>query len=77
MPMEKPGTVWAARARLYNRSGKLMGYCTDTPNGIAKAMMEHPSIAKVRGLFGTESREAYASRMKAWNIARSHYSRNK
>ena len=39
----KLGSVWIARATLYNSAGRKIGTCTDTPNAIAKAFMEHRS----------------------------------
>lgn len=76
-PSNKPemiGTVYTARAKLYNIDGKLIATCTDTPNAIAKAFMELPDAA-----FVTESyssiiipKEKFANRMQSWNVAKSN-----
>lgn len=57
------GTVWTARAKLYNTAGKLIGTCTDTPNAIAKALIELPAAQTVKTLDGYEDRADYKSRM--------------
>lgn len=75
------GAVWTVKARLLNRNKRLVGICSDTPNSIAKALMEHPEIAYVNhqaymrspGDPIFEPRSAYASRMADWNVAPSMY----
>ena len=70
---EKPGVVWPVGAKLYDKQGKLVGVCLDTPNAIAKAMMEHPEIEAAHTLLGVKTREDYVSRMQPWNTAKSHF----
>ena len=45
--VEKLGTIYTARAKLYGNfegeSGVLLGHCIDTPNAIAKALIELPN----------------------------------
>ena len=68
----KLGNVWPIAARLF-RNGKQVGTCMDTPNAIAKALMEYPQIDSVKP-FGCSvvPRDAYAKRMANWNEAESH-----
>jgi len=70
---EKPGVVWPVGAKLYDGRGKPVGVCLDTPNAIAKAMMEHPEVQVAHTLLGVKSRAEYASRMQPWNKAKSHF----
>lgn len=72
MGTPKLGTVWPVGARVFDAHGKQIGTCIDTPNGIAKAMMECPRIAAVKP-FGQsiQARADYADRMKDWNQAQS------
>lgn len=76
--MRKPpalGTVWTARATLYNSAGRKIGTCMDTPNSIAKAFMEFPQATSVSALMGYQTRAEFSSRMKPWNVATSHLHR--
>ena len=65
----KLGSVWIARATLYNSAGRKIGTCTDTPNAIAKAFMEHRNATSVRKCLegGTEDRSDYTRRMGLFN----------
>lgn len=72
----KLGTVYTARARCFNSDGELVGTCIDTPNGIAKAMMEHPEVTLARGQFGEwytwrdmESRMRFNVAESCWRAA--------
>jgi hypothetical protein len=59
------GNVWVANARLYDCDGKLIGQCMDTPNSIAKALMECPKAEIIKGVLGWTDRRDYRDRMKA------------
>src|SRR3990167_8872628 len=72
-PPPKIGTVWTARAILFNSDGEAIGTSIDTPNAIAKAMMEYPEVAMVKGIGGYKHREDYSSRMQSWNVASSGF----
>jgi len=66
MAAVKLGTVWTARATLYNSAGRKVGTCTDTPNAIAKAFIEHRSATSVACLASQGAyldRSDYTSRM--------------
>ena len=65
------GTIWTARATLFNSKGKKIAYCIDTPNAIAKALMQLPQAQKVKSILGTYTRNHYQDRMKSWNTAKS------
>lgn len=65
------GTIGITRARLFDSNGNLIGYCIDTPNGIAKAFMECPQAKIVRHILGIDKRDYYNNRMKSWNKAHS------
>ncbi len=70
----KLGTVYPARARCYDENGTCIGRCIDTPNGVAKAMMEQPAISMAKGQFGGYYfRAQMASRMNEHNDATSEY----
>ena len=71
------GTVWTARARLFNSAGKQIGTCKDTPNAIAKAFMEHHSATNVKESYSDTAinRCEYRSRMQPWNDCNSGYSK--
>lgn len=78
--MRKPpkvGVVWTASAILYNKDGKVVARCLDTPNAIAKALMQMPSAVVVKSLLGTHPRSHYQSRMSKWNTAESHLVKGK
>lgn len=70
----KLGSVWTSNAKLYNGQ-TLIGYCLDTPNAIAKAMMEQAEItlAKSPSLSESYTRSDMADRMKTWNEANSNF----
>lgn len=74
MKPKKLGTVWTSNAKLFAGT-VLIGYCLDTPNAIAKAMMEVPKItlAKSPSLDKIYSRSDMASRMNQWNVANSNF----
>lgn len=61
------GSVWNVGAKCYNKKNKLIGVCLDTPNAIAKAMMNHKEIAYAKTLLGKKTRKDYKSRMEDWN----------
>jgi len=69
--MTKPpplGTVWVARAILYNTAGHKIATCTDTPNAIAKAFMEMKEASTVKPSYEEyRNRPEYADRMAPWN----------
>jgi len=65
------GTIGVTKATLFDRKGKKVGYCLDTPNAIAKALMELPQAQKVTSILGTYARSYYEDRMKGWNEAKS------
>lgn len=68
------GSVWTATARVYDLSGRMIGTCTDTPNGIAKMLVEQPSAIMVRDSGGRfRDRAEFAGRMAAWNDAPSMF----
>ncbi len=70
MKPAKIGTVYTAKARLFSRDGKLIGRCIDTPNAIARAMMENAEISMAIESSGRQvMRTEYASRMADWNVA--------
>jgi hypothetical protein len=73
MKLPTLGSVWIARATCYDSAGQRIGYCIDTPNGIAKAMLEHTEIYMAKGLAGYSNRTNMRDRMAAWNVAESHY----
>jgi hypothetical protein len=62
------GTVWVARATLFDNAGHKIGTCTDTPNAIAKAFMEMSQATMVKP-FGEEyrDRKSYFDRMNKRN----------
>jgi hypothetical protein len=66
------GTVWTARAKVYDGRDKYIGSCMDTPNAIAKMFMEVPAANMVVGLGGMKFRDEYTSRMYG-NTAMSHF----
>jgi len=75
------GTVYNVNANLYNKNKKIIATCLDTPNAIAKALMELPTAEFIKEGFinGTnlfnphlKKRVEYQSRMAAWNVAKSH-----
>ena len=74
------GIVWPVAAILYGPDMREKGRCMDTPNAIAKALMEMPGVAFVRpGVIAGRWTSAklhdatkYAGRMAAWNVAESH-----
>ena len=63
------GAVWTARARLYNSAGRVIGTCTDTPNAIAKAFMEHHKATSVKESYSdiAMQRTEYRNRMHPGN----------
>ena len=68
------GTVYNVNANLYNKNKKIIATCLDTPNAIAKALMELPTAEFIKEGFTSEikKRVDYQSRMAAWNVAKSH-----
>ena len=75
MKLATLGTVWTARARLYNSAGRVIGSCTDTPNAIAKAFMEIHKAATVRESYSDTAinRCEYRARMTPQNNCPSGY----
>ena len=71
MKIQAIGTIGITRAKLFNSSGKLIGYCLDTPNAIAKALIECPQAQSAQGILGIENRAYYYNRMQSWNKAQS------
>ena len=75
------GTIGVTRATLFDKKGRKIAYCLDTPNAIAKALVRVPEATKVKGIIGTFSREHYKDRMKPeqlrWNKAQSGLQRIK
>lgn len=69
------GTVWTAKAKLYNSAGKVIGTCTDTPNAIAKAFMEHHQATSVTESYSAIAiqRTEYRNRMYPGNTCPSGY----
>ena len=65
------GTIGVTRARLFDGNSKLIGYCLDTPNAIAKAFMEYSQARSAQGILGTNSKAYYNNRMADWNTAHS------
>ena len=65
------GSVWCAKAKLYDINDKLIGICMDTPNSIAKALMECPAATLVKCIGEVKVRSEYQDRMKDWNTAES------
>jgi hypothetical protein len=77
--MGKPpmvGTVWVARATLYDKRMRPVASCMDTPNAIAKAFMEVPHAVAVKEYLEHtyKSRAEYLGRMNQYNMAQSHVS---
>ena len=69
----KIGTIWTARATLQNRRGETIGSCMDTPNAIAKALMQVSDATCISDASGSmKMRSEYNNRMSAWNTAESH-----
>lgn len=75
MAEKLPSTIWMAKAKLYDKQKKLVGCSIDTPNAIAKALMEHPNIEFVQSLEGRKTRQSYIDRMKSWNVAKSGFAK--
>ncbi len=73
MVTKKLGTIYTVRAKLYDNDGIKIGTCIDTPNAIAKAIMEHPEISIVDSINGLQVSGTYHERMKSWNVAASGY----
>ena len=72
----KLGTVYTAKARLYDKKKKEIGYCIDTPNAIAKAFMEWPEAMFVKPYMeDIQPKRLYEDRMKSWNDAESGLSK--
>ena len=69
------GTIYIARATLFNSAGKLIGYCTDTPNAIAKAFMEHHKATAVKEYLSdiARCRTEYTNRMNQFNTCESNF----
>ena len=69
------GTVWIARARLFNSAGKQIGTCTDTPNAIAKAFIENHTATSVKESYSDTAinRHEYKNRMIPQNNCPSGY----
>jgi len=63
------GTIYTTRARLYDRNGKYLGSCLDTPNAIARAFMECPEAGTAFGTLGWSYRSDYGDRMNSYNTA--------
>lgn len=61
------GTIWFARAQLYDNNFKFVGSCTDTPNAIANAFRETPGAVVVKNLMGIFDRSQYEGRIADWN----------
>lgn len=75
MKVKTLGTVWNARARLYNSAGKVIGTCTDTPNAIARAFMEHHQATCVSESYSgiAIQRTEYRNRMYPGNTCPSGF----
>lgn len=73
-PIAKMGCFGVTTAFLYDKNNKPIGNCIDTPNGIAKAMMENSNIEKVIGYFPDKVsyRKDYIDRMNNYNTAKSY-----
>jgi len=69
------GTVWPVSASLLGEDGGRIGTCLDTPNAIAKALMERPDATHVVEALShvRRPRSAYADRMAGWNVAESRF----
>ena len=63
------GTIWIARARLFNSAGQAIGTCTDTPNAIAKALIERQDATSIKESFSNVAinRREYRNRMHPGN----------
>ena len=79
MMVQKLGTVYTARARLFNSAGKQIGTCTDTPNAIAKAFIENYKATSVKLYLEDTARPRtdYQGRMQPWNNCSSEYSKSR
>lgn len=66
-------TIWTAISTLFNSKTELIGFCIDTPNGIAKAMLEDESIqyALSPSLDKIYRQADLVDRMCGWNDAES------
>lgn len=73
--MQTLGTIWTARARLCNSAGRVIGTCTDTPNAIARAFMDHHKATSVIKSYETIAiqRTEYRERMLPGNTCPSGY----
>ena len=71
------GVIWTARARLFNSAGKVVGTCTDTPNAIAKAFMEHRNATSVKESYSDTAiiRTEFRNRMHPQNTCPSGFNR--
>jgi len=67
MKLATIGTVWTARAYLYDGNFKVLGNCIDTPNAIANAFRELPQAVVVKSLMGLSNRSQYENRIADWN----------
>ena len=72
MKPPKLGTVWTAAATLYNKDGKAIARCLDTPNSIANALKQLKNADTVKTLGEYRERSAYLDRMGDWNKAETH-----
>ncbi len=77
MKVAKLGTVWTARARLFNSAGRQIGTCTDTPNAIARAFMEVYKATSVKESYSDTAinRCEYRTRMNQGNTCPSGYNK--
>ena len=68
--MKPLGSVWTARATLFNSKLEIIGWCMDTPNALAKAMQEtDAAFAYSAAMSEVYSYADMQSRMEDWNTA--------
>jgi hypothetical protein len=73
MKPNKLSTVYTVGAKLFNKNGLHIANCLDTPNAIAKAIMEYPDIEIIKPFMEQpRNRDYYADRMMTWNKANSN-----
>ena len=68
------GIMGVTGVTLYNKNGKRVGYCMDTPNAIAQVMRNHPEVITVKNAFGeVKTRREYTDRMEYANVPHDGY----
>lgn len=75
--MKTLGSVWTARAKVYDANGKFIGSCMDTPNAIARMFMEIRRAEVVKDVLGKYThRIDYKSKMNEYNNVNPEWASN-